>query len=85
VRCGEQETKALVLTQPLGEVCEVPEFAEVHAELEEAVFMERQAAALVVGRDGFADGFDVQIFRRYDWLPRGLEHRLPSAHWARSL
>jgi len=45
----------------VGEVGEVPEFAEVHAEFEEAVFMERQAAALVVGGDGFATEFGLKL------------------------
>jgi hypothetical protein len=47
--------------EPLGKGGEVPEFTEVDAEFEEAVFMEGQAAALVVDGDRFADGFDGQV------------------------
>ena len=50
-----------MVVEPVGEGGEVPELAEVDAEFEEAVFMEGQAAALVVGGDGFADGFDGQV------------------------
>src|SRR3546814_2022218 len=39
---GEHEAAAAVLTQPRGQLVEVPELAQRHAELEEAEVVDRQ-------------------------------------------
>lgn len=50
-----------MVVEPVGEGREVTEFAEVDAEFEAVVFMDGQAAHLIVGGDWFADGFDGQV------------------------
>lgn len=47
-----------MVVEPVGEV---PELGEVDAKFEQTVFMEEQAAALVVGGDGFTHGSDGQV------------------------
>src|SRR5438105_7850581 len=39
---GQKETRTVVRTQPIGEIGEVPDLAEIDAELEEAMCMQRQ-------------------------------------------
>src|SRR5579883_17533 len=44
-RGGQEEARAPVLAQPVGELREIPEFAEIDAEAEEAMGVERQGGA----------------------------------------